>query len=190
MGPRLSEKIYRSIKEKIENGELDSRSFLSESQTAKEYGVSKAPVRDAFHLLCSQGYLISYPRKGYMVNLFSAEEINQIQIIRKEIEKLSVRLVIEHASDEEILSLRKFTQKESDAKHVAETNNSQFHMRLAEITKNQYLPNVLNELLSKASQSQMGTKSDLEKHNQIINALLARDKEKAIQCIEEDIAFL
>ena len=163
---------------------------MSESQTAEAFGVSKAPVRDAFHLLCSQGYLVSYPRKGYMVNLFSAEEINQIQVIRKEIEKLCVRLVIEHASDEAISSLREFTEKQFDAKKVADTNNSRFHMRMAEITGNQYLPGVLNDLISKASQSQINKKSDLDKHNQIIEALLARDIKKAEQYIEEDIAFL
>ena len=112
MAEKLSEKIYRSIKADIDSGVIDGRSFLSEAQLAKQFGVSKAPVRDALHLLCSQGYLISYPRKGYMLNMYSADELNQIQVIRRQVEKLCVKLVIEHASDEEILSLKAFTKEQ------------------------------------------------------------------------------
>ncbi len=75
MAEKLSSKIYNSIKADIDSGVIDGRSFLSEAQLAKQFGVSKAPVRDALHLLCSQGYLISYPRKGYMLNLYSSESI-------------------------------------------------------------------------------------------------------------------
>lgn len=190
MAEKLSEKVYDSIKRDIDKGKIDGRTFLSESQLAKDFGVSKAPVRDALHLLCSQGYLISYPRKGYMVNVFSADEVNQVQVIRRQIEKLCAKLVIENATDEEILSLREYTKSQSGAIDPTKTNNSLFHMRLAEITKNQYLPAVLSDLLYKASQAQIRGQSNLEKHNLIIDALLERDLAKAEKCLEDDIAFL
>ena len=85
MAEKLSEKIYNSIKKDIEDGRLDTREFFSEAQFAEKYNVSKAPVRDALHLLCSEGYMVSYHRKGYMVNSFSVDEINQIQTIRRAI---------------------------------------------------------------------------------------------------------
>lgn len=190
MAEKLSVKIYNSIKADIDSGAIDSRTFLSESQLAGSFGVSKAPVRDALHLLCSQGYLVSYPRKGYMVNVFSVEEVNQVQVIRRQLEKLCAQLVIQGATDEEILSLREFTKDDLGAVDPAKTNNSLFHMRLAEITGNKYLPEVLKGLLSKASQAQIRSQSDLDKHNRIIDALLARDVKKAEDCLEDDIAFL
>lgn len=190
MKDKLSEKIYSSIKLDIENGLIDSRTFLTESQTAKKFSVSKAPVRDAFHLLCSQGYLISYPRKGYMVNLFSNDEINQIQVVRKHLEKLSIRLVIENANDEEIKLLYEYTKIQLNNNDPSKTNNSLFHLKLAKLSKNEYLPIVLNELLIKASQSQIKEKSNFQKHNNIIDALLERNYEKAILCLDEDIIFL
>ncbi len=190
MAEKLSVKIYNSIKNDIERGVLDGRTFLSESQLAKDFGVSKAPVRDALHLLCSQGYLISYPRRGYMVNLFTIAEINQIQVIRRQLEKLSAKLAIENASEEEILSLRQFTQSDLGEMDPMKTNNSLFHMRLAEISGNKYLPNVLRDLLSKVCQARIMTPSDLEKHNHIIDALLARDLPAAEQALEQDIVFL
>lgn len=192
MAEKLSVKIYNSIKQDIEQGVLDGRDFLSESQLARDFGVSKAPVRDALHLLCGQGYLISYPRRGYMVNLFSAEEINQAQVIRRQIEKLCAKLIIETATDEQILSLREFTHDDFGNLEPSKTNNSLFHMRMAEISGNKYMPETLQGLVSKASQAgiRAKTRSDLTKHNRIIDALLARDIEEAEAAIEDDIMFL
>lgn len=188
---RLSEKIYNQIKADIESGVIDSRTFLSESQVAQQFEVSKAPVRDALHLLCNQGYLASYPRKGYMVNLFTADEINQIQTIRREIEKLSLRLVIDNATDEEIASLRECISDASDARTGAETSNAQFHMKLAQISGNKYLPEVLSDLIYKASQTQLGVKQvQPNRHSEIIDALLERDLSRAQALLDEDIAFV
>lgn len=108
---------------------------------AEKYQVSKAPVRDALHLLVKQGYLVSYPRKGYMVNRFSIDEINQIQMIRRQIEHLSVELVIKNATDEQIQSLYAYTDKKNQ-----EEGNSEFHLALAGISGNKFLPETLQEL--------------------------------------------
>ncbi|WP_251614643.1 GntR family transcriptional regulator [Senimuribacter intestinalis] len=190
MAEKLSSKIYNSIKADIDSGVIDGRSFLSEAQLAKQFGVSKAPVRDALHLLCSQGYLISYPRKGYMLNLYSSDEINQIQVIRRQVEKLCVKLAIENASNEEILSLKEFTEQQMGSSDPSKTNNTMFHLRLAEITGNQYLPGILQDMLYKASMAAIKSSSDLEKHQHIVNALLERDLEKAELYLEEDIMML
>lgn len=191
MSEKLSEKIYNHLKSEIETGTIDVRTILSESQLAKEYSVSKAPVRDALHLLCSQGYLISLPRKGYMVNIFTAEDINQVQVIRRELEKLSARLVIEHASDAEIESLRLQISDCSAATTGSETSNAMFHMKLAELSGNRYLPGVLSELVYKASQTQLGSKQvQPNRHLDIVDALLARDVRKVEELLDADIAFL
>lgn len=60
-------------------------------------------------------------------------------------------------------------------------------MRMAEISGNKYMPETLQGLVSKASQAgiRAKTRSDLTKHNRIIDALLARDIEEAEAAIEE-----
>lgn len=187
MAQKLSEKIYEAIKKDIILGNIDVRMFLSESDIAERFGVSKAPVRDALHLLCSQGYLISYPRRGYMVDLYTAEDLRQIQEIRIHLEKLCLQLAIKNAADEDIISLREFTQVQTNQIDPEKTNNTLFHMRLAQIGKNKYLPNVLNDLLSRVSQMEITSESNLDKHNHLIDAILKRDYEKAVECLEDDI---
>ena len=77
-----------------------------------------------------------------------------MQTIRRPIEKLCAKLVIEHATDEEICSLRAYTKSQSDTVDPNMTNNTLFHMHRAEITGNKYLPGVLRDLLHKASRAQ------------------------------------
>jgi len=190
MAKKLSEKIYESIRNDIIEGILESKVFISESEIAKKFGVSKAPVRDALHLLCQQGYLISYPRKGYMVNTYTNDEINQIQEVRIHLEKLSIELAIKNATDDEILSLKSYTKEQSDEIDPYKTNNTLFHMRLAEISKNKFISKTLKDLLGVVSQAKIKIESDLKSHDKIIDALLERDLEKSIQLLEEDIKFI
>lgn len=182
MERRLSTQIYNAIRERIDQGVYGPRSFLNEGQLASDFGVSRAPVRDALHLLCGQGYLISYPRKGYMVNVFSTKEVNYMQQIRRHLERLSLQLVIQNATDGEICSLRQFTQ--TSGADLAETNHNLFHMRLAELSGNPYLPAVLK---GKVCFAAIRRESDLGRHEAIIEALLARDLPAAEAALDQDV---
>ncbi len=187
MSEKKSTQIYEDLKRDILQGKINSRSFLNASEISEKYKVSKAPVRDALQVLCDRGFLISYPRKGYMINIFSNEEANKIQALRRHIEKYSVQLAIENASDEEINSLRAFTQRQSTANIPEESNNLRFHLKLAEIGHNEYLPDILRDLVGKITLANIKSESDLTSHQKIIDALLARDLNAAVRYIEEDI---
>lgn len=130
MKEKLSEKIFGAAARRYYRGEVHRAGFISESEIAERYGVSKAPVKDALHLLADQGYLVSYPRKGYMVNTFTNEEVNQIQQIRRCLETLCVQLAIENATDEEIERLRDTTIGADMSESPEQTVNYRFHMGL------------------------------------------------------------
>ena len=92
----------------------------------KRYQVSKAPVKQALRILAGQGYLTSYPRKGYLVSAYSVEEVNQLQEIRRCLESLCVRLAIQNASDEEIRSLQSY--EGMDAENLDPRGGDQYHL--------------------------------------------------------------
>ena len=185
MAEKLAEKIYNCIRTEIENGQFDAREFFSEAQLAEKYRVSKATIRDALHLLVGEGFLVSYHRKGYMVNSFSIEEINQIQTIRRSMEHLAAELVIQNATEAEIRSLYGLIdpQGPSDA-------NRAFHLEIAKISGNKYLPEALGGFLSKIYVAMHNDGVDVEKHRAIVEALLARDLDRAVTCLNQDIIFL
>ena len=66
-----------------------------------------------------------------------------------------------------------------------------FHMKLAELSGNKYLPGILSELVYKASQTQLGSSYvKPNRHEEIVKALLERNLSKAEALIESDIGFL
>ncbi len=189
MAEKLSTKVYEGIRKDIISGAIGPKTFLNEGEVGAKFGVSRAPVRDALHLLCEQGYLISFPRKGYMVNTYTHEELNKMQEIRVQLEKLSIRLAIKNATDEEIESLRMFTKEQYHGLEPEQSNNFRFHMRLAELGKNEFLAMQLKDLVNKSSMADISNESDLKKHEAIIDALAERDEEKACRKLVEDINF-
>ncbi|WP_419025096.1 GntR family transcriptional regulator [Emergencia sp.] len=190
MEEKLSHKIYAEIRNGIIDGEYSARDFLSEGQIAKKYGVSKAPVKEALHILADQGYLISYPRRGYMINTYSDEELDKIQEIRKTLEGLCVRLAITNASDEELETLRFYRYGETRALDPRETVNFKFHIGLARLSGNEFLVDTLIPLVIKASMNKIKCDPDIDNFDKIIDAMQARDEEKALQYLDEDIRYL
>lgn len=187
MEEKLSTKIYMSIRNDIITGAIDARTFLTESELAAKFGVSKAPVRDALHLLCNQEYLVSYPRRGYMVALQSAEEARHMQEVRTHLEKMSIALAIQQATDAEILTLKSIPSEDSSSTDPDQSSNTRFHVRLAEISHNSYLPIIMGDLLRKIARVWVNRDIDLSNHNLIIDAMLERDTEKATALLLQDL---
>ena len=60
--------IYRQIKKAIENGNIKGDEKLpSVRKICADLGVSKTTVEAAYTALCSEGYIINVPQKGYFV---------------------------------------------------------------------------------------------------------------------------
>ena len=166
MEKKLSEKIYEDIRKDIVDGEYAARDFLSESMIASKY------------------------RRGYMVNIYSNDELNQIQMIRKSLEALCVKLAIKNATDQDIEALRFYEKADSSNMDPRETINARFHIGLAEISGNEFLPDTLRPLVNKASMTRIKSTPDTDNFNKIIDAMLKRDEEQALHWLDIDIHYL
>lgn len=192
MSETLAENIVQVIRDDIIEGRLGPQTFLIERELAERFSVSKAPVRDALHRLCQEGYLISYARKGYMVNIITGMELNQVQDVRAHLEQMSIKLAVKNASDAEIDSLAEIIAQQSREKDPYKTNNTRFHLRLAEISGNHYLYNLLYSMLGITSRAViLHVSSEVPSiyHQRIIDALKNRDEEAAIVALKGDIGY-
>lgn len=187
MNIRLSDKIYQDIKDDIVSGELKENTFLAEGEIATKFGVSKAPVKAALQSLSQEGFLICFPRRGYMVATISVDEYEYVKELRLHLEKLCIKLIIERASDEEILSLRDVLKNDGSKNLPYKTDNTNFHIRLSEITKNPFISEILQKYLALTARYAIRIKETNEYHHKIIDALLERNVEKATQYLEEDM---
>ncbi len=82
----LQQEAYQYIKDRILSGELGYNQIYSESQIAREVGISRTPVRDAVHLLYQEGYLDIIPNKGFALHRMNEQDVLETYEVRSAIE--------------------------------------------------------------------------------------------------------
>jgi len=107
-------RVYKEIKQDILSGGIPPGSRLLEGKLAKEFKVSRTPVREALHVLEMEGFLESYPRVGYRVRQIAWDEAVEIYEIRSLLEPLAASKAIENNNQSYIELLEQAIMK-SDA---------------------------------------------------------------------------
>ena len=67
--------LYQQVRDKIVSGEIKPGAILTESGLSDEYGVSKAPAREALVLLGHEGLVESMPRTGHVVATVTVQDV-------------------------------------------------------------------------------------------------------------------
>ncbi len=83
MAPALtySEKVANFLKNKLLNGKLSPGDRVNEVALATELGVSRAPIREALHMLVAEGLVINKPQRGKFITPITPEEIRNSYFI-------------------------------------------------------------------------------------------------------------
>ncbi|MBL8965502.1 MAG: GntR family transcriptional regulator [Spirochaetaceae bacterium] len=84
----LSEKVYRSIKTMILEGELEPGEKLRQEELALRLGISRTPLAAAFSKLEKEMLVELLPRRGARVRTLSSEELLDLYEIRMRLEPL------------------------------------------------------------------------------------------------------
>jgi DNA-binding GntR family transcriptional regulator len=82
----LSEKVKRTIMDRVVDGTYPPGTRLVELQLAKEFGVSQAPVREALRELSSTRLVESLPRRGTFVRAVSQDDLAEVYFVRLALE--------------------------------------------------------------------------------------------------------
>jgi DNA-binding GntR family transcriptional regulator len=148
MKESLIGKIYDGLKQKIICGDITSR--VIEQDLAKEYGVSRTPVREVIRELVKEGVLISIPNLGTFVKQYTLQEVKNIYEIRGALEGLAVNLAAKRISLVEGDSLIDLA-KDIEDKRLDENWNAvyeldkKFHKLIATCSRNANLENMLED---------------------------------------------
>ena len=87
----LREEVYESLKKSILHGKLTAGQRLIEEQLAHQVGISRTPVREAFHKLERDELVTRLPKGGFAVRQFTKEDVEEIFGIRSAIESYAGR---------------------------------------------------------------------------------------------------
>ena len=188
---KLVTSAYNQIKQDVFQAKYKPNELITEKQIMEKYGISKVTSGEALHRLCSEGHLTNYPRSGYMVTVLTAREMQQLRRTRIVLESLVLSIICEEASDEAIDSLNNVFSIEPD--QTISASNFRFHMALVTLTNDAFLINTLEMLLGALTRVDQYVSPDYralwqDHHKNIINALAARNLEKAQAALAEDLS--
>jgi len=113
--PTIGEVLFEDLRRRILSGEYKSGRKLVEGVVARQFGVSRTPVREAFRKLDLEGLVHYLPRRGVLVKGLSHEETAEIFVVLEVLQGLAARLVAQRITDRELKMLRGLHCSLSDA---------------------------------------------------------------------------
>lgn len=149
-GVSKGEAIAAEIRLKIVDGSFKTDALLTENQIAKEFNVSRSPVRDAFKLL-KQDQLINLERMGAEVLPFEDKEKKELYDLRIMLESFAFTRIKSLNHDHIVKELRKQLEmmkvavQFEDAEAFTE-HDMKFHEVTILASKHQYLKTYWNNL--------------------------------------------
>ena len=98
---QLTDRVLGALREAIVSGRLPADARIKQEQVAAELGVSRTPVREALHLLEQEGLVRLVPRRGALVQGFTAADVRELYELRVLLEPAATELAAQRASDAE-----------------------------------------------------------------------------------------
>jgi len=190
----LSDQVFSELKEAIIKGDLAQGSKITEDEIAKQYGISRGPLREAIRRLEGLRLLVRKPHAGTRVVTLTHSMMEEIYTVREALEGMSARLAATHMSDSDIAELRQLlehhesTIDQSQGKeYLQREGDLDFHFRIAQASNNQWLMDLLSSELyqllrmcrHRSSQTPERPLRALQEHKQITEAIAQRDPELA-----------
>jgi DNA-binding GntR family transcriptional regulator len=107
----LHTQIAAHVREAIVRGELRPGERLKTEEIARQFGISRIPVREALHSLVAEGFVTLSPQRGAFVAELSVEDIEEIYLLRCLLEPAAARLAVANLTPELVDRLVKIVEE-------------------------------------------------------------------------------
>jgi DNA-binding GntR family transcriptional regulator len=94
--------VHDRLRARILSGEVMAGSELSQAQVAKEFGVSRGPVREAFRLLQREGLIEAHLNRRARVTGLSLEDVEHVYALRVVNEALALTVSVPRFTDDDL----------------------------------------------------------------------------------------
>ncbi len=189
----LVEQIVQGLEKKILDGDLKPGQRIIEGSLCKTLRVSRSPVREAFRILESKGFVTSEPRKGTSVAKISTQEAEDIYMIRASLESLATYLAVKKQDPKVLKKLKALHQQMRKVPAKTDINsyfmlNLKFHEALINACENDRLIELINNFDKQTRRYRLEAisipgwiNSSIKIHDTIIQAFESGDAEEAEQ---------
>lgn len=199
-GMTAADYVYQQIRKGIFEKRLKSGQRLPEIAAAKEYEVSRTPVREALRRLASEGLVQIVPGWGACLVSPTREEIIDTYEVRENLEVMAIRKASALITPLQICRLQE--QIDAEGKTFTDRNleeylnvNDAFHTIIAESSGNSTLIDYIKNILSRTyvqmlffeSFFDFDTNPSLDEHITILDALKNHNTEECVRLMKEHI---
>ena len=194
----LADQVFEHIERDILSGKYERGEIITESKLSAELGVSRTPIREALRRL-EQEHLIEESGKGSIVIGISEKDLEDIFLIRKQLECLAASMAAKNHTDEQLaelketLELQEFYVTKADTEHVKYMDNK-FHRILYKLTGSTVFFDTLVPLHRKIQkyrraslQSKSRAAESVQEHRKIYEAIALGDEKLAYETVLEHI---
>jgi DNA-binding GntR family transcriptional regulator len=191
----LVDEIVSALREQIADGHIQPGETLRIEGLARQFGVSRTPVREAFSKLEVEGLLVR--KTGYAATVFTPlrREVCEYYEMRMVLEPLAARLALPNVTPAVERRLSTLVTKMDDLTANGWYGiNREFHRTLYECSDRPFLVGTIDNLIQRSDPyiRMYFETHDLEEtqrsHRQILATVAARDEQAVSLAVQEHLA--
>ena len=196
----LKDIAYETIKDAILAGDLNPGDRLIESDIARQMGISRGPIREAFQHLEKDGLLLSFPYKETVVAELSRQEADEVYVpIRRIVEQYACSRAPEKLTEEDYAHLTELIHdieegcKTQDLVSITRLD-SEFHQYIITKCASQTLVSIWESLSTQIYAHILGQNNYKDKldhvaqeHYDLLDAIRSGSRETIAALLEEHI---
>jgi DNA-binding GntR family transcriptional regulator len=188
------DQVYNSIKQMIHQGVFQPGDRIYEAKIARDFNLSRSPVREAVRALEKEGLLVIDDKSRMTVYKPTMKDVEEIYQCRIVLESLATQLATRLATKRELKEIegilvqtKKYLEgKEGPDPEVIISLNARFHDLILQFSKNNRLQKQLSELRSlthyymlKNLKGERRTWIIFDQHHEIFECMVQGEAEKA-----------
>jgi DNA-binding GntR family transcriptional regulator len=196
----LYEEVADQLRNRIFAHQLAPGAWIDEQSLAKEFGISRTPMREAIKVLAAEGLITMKLRRGAYVTEVNRGDLEQIFTVLSLLEGEAAKEAATKAKESDLNALDDLHLRLEKA--AADRNldlffeiNVRFHERIISIAANPWMTSVIDDLRKvlklqrRDSLSRSGRlQQSLSEHREILKALLKRDPLAAKEAMRTHLA--
>jgi len=107
----ITQLVVENLRDRILTGQIKPGERINQDVIAKEFNVSKIPIREALQLLKGEGYVLIEANKGAIASIINLEEIDELFALKALIEADMLAASIPLVSDEKLTEAKKIIEQ-------------------------------------------------------------------------------
>jgi DNA-binding GntR family transcriptional regulator len=192
LGENTGMAVARRLQEAIVSGELAPGTRLGEQTLARQFGVSRTPIREALLLLRNERLIDMPPNRPALVRNFTADDLHEMHSLRAVLEGYAARTAAAKLTEAGLARLAESTERYGRLREEDEdlprlvAENMAFHETIIDAAASERLASMIRQVTvlpliyrSYMTYSRDNRDTAWRHHQQILAALRDRDPDAA-----------